>query len=73
MVEGCEQVLHRSFVGDVERHPASTATELLERAGEAILVAPDDGDSGTGLLRHRGRGETDAGRTTDHHDVGILE
>jgi CRP-like cAMP-binding protein/predicted MFS family arabinose efflux permease len=73
VVEGGEQVLHRSFVGDVERYPASTATELVERAGESSLVASDHGDPGAALLRQRGRRQSDPGRPTDHHHVSTLE
>jgi hypothetical protein len=65
--------LHRPFVGDVERHSPSAATELLEGGGEPTLVASDDGDPGAGLLDHDGGRETDAGRTTDHDDFGIFE
>jgi hypothetical protein len=69
----CEQVLHRSFIGHVERYPARGATELLEGAGQSLLVASDDGDTGTRSLGHRRRGETDARRTTNYDHFGILE
>ena len=73
VVERSEQVLHGSFVGDVERYSPGVATELVERAGEASLVASDHGDPGARLLRQPGRRQSDPGRPTDHHHVSTLE
>jgi hypothetical protein len=73
VVEGREQISYCSFVGDVERYPASAATEMVERADQPTLIASDDRDPSTCLLRHRGGGQSDAGRPPDHHHFGILE